>query len=109
MIVEWLQFWINPSARALFLEQDAQIWTPVLSTQPGFLRKEYWQPTQNDHFPVHQAHSHELVVVIYWQSRELWKSVPLELLKMTEQQFAQAVGVEHYRLLFSQEFPIISP
>lgn len=109
MIVEWLQFWINPPARALFLAQDAQIWTPALATQPGFLHKEYWQPTKNDHFPTHQAHSHELVLVIHWQSRELWKAVPLELLQTTEQQFGQAVGVDNYRLLFAQEFPIISP
>lgn len=98
MIVEWLKFWVNPTIRQQFLAQDAQIWTPALAAQPGFLRKEYWQPPQAD----------ELIIVVHWQSCEQWKAIPVDFLAATEIKFAQAVGVEQYKMLESLSFPVIA-
>lgn len=110
MVVEWLEFWINPTTRPLFLAADARIWTPALAAQPGFLRKEYWQPTQiAPSTRPDVSDSDRLIIVVHWQSRALWKAVPLALLQTTEAQFAEAVGGENYTLLASQEFPVISP
>lgn len=109
MIVEWLEFWLNPATRPLFLAEDARIWTPVLAAQSGFLRKEYWQPTQGQgSTAIDLPDAERLVTVIHWQSRELWKAIPIALLQATEAQFAQAVGADNYKLLACQEFPVIS-
>lgn len=98
MIIEWLQFWIKPSVRDLFLEQDAKIWTPVLAAQPGFINKEHWQQDKPEH----------LVTVVRWQSREQWKAIPLDLLETTENKFAQAVGQENYCLFDCLEYPVLT-
>jgi uncharacterized protein (TIGR03792 family) len=88
--VEWLTFQVPVDQQARFIEQDVAIWTPVLSSYPGFQSKEIWtNPTRPD----------ELVIVTHWASREQWKAIPKDVLDRTTQRFNQAVGATYEPVL----------
>ena len=79
--VEWLKFQVPHQQQTHFVEQDTAIWTPVLSSYPGFQSKEIWaNPDRPD----------ELVIVTHWASREQWQAIPRDVLDRTTQQFNQA-------------------
>ncbi len=83
MVIEWLKIRVSPELREKYIQLDAEVWTKMLATYPGFLGKEVWiNPETPD----------ELVLVIRWANREAWKSVPQEQLAQTEQQFCQQFG-----------------
>ncbi|HEY9665704.1 MAG TPA: TIGR03792 family protein [Coleofasciculaceae cyanobacterium] len=85
MVIEWLKVRVSPELREKFLQKDAEIWTPMLASYPGFLGKEVWidpeKPT-------------EVILVIRWATRQAWEAVPSEKLKQVEQTFAQELGVQ---------------
>lgn len=82
MVIEWLKFTVTPEQREQFVQKDAEIWTPVLASYPGFLNKEVWiSPDRLD----------EVVLVIRWESLEQWQAVPVDVLEQTEARFAAAV------------------
>ena len=84
--VEWLKFQVQSEQQARFIEQDTAIWTPVLSSYPGFQSKEIWSdPTRPD----------ELVIVTHWASNEQWQAIPRDVLDRTTQRFNQAMGAEY--------------
>lgn len=99
MVIEWLKFDVDPKLREKFIQQDEKIWTTSLSTFPGFLGKEVWiEPDAPD----------KVVLVIRWQTREQWKSVPLKDLVKIEQQFAAVMREMNinYKMIASREFQI---
>ena len=97
MVIEWLTFRVEPELREKFIQKDKAIWTATLSQQEGFLSKEVWiDPTKSD----------RLYLVIRWQTRQQWKSVPLELLAETDAQFVSAMGKNNYEMLESKEYQI---
>lgn len=85
MVIEWLKVRVSPELREKFLQKDAEIWTPMLGSYPGFLGKEVWidpeKPT-------------EVILVIRWATREAWEAVPSEQLKQVEQTFARELGAQ---------------
>lgn len=84
--VEWLKFQVPAAQHDRFIEQDAAIWTPVLSSYPGFQNKEIWSsPDRPD----------ELVIVTHWASLEQWQAIPKDVLDRTTQRFQQAMGAEY--------------
>lgn len=84
--VEWLKFQVPLQQQARFIEQDAAIWTPVLSSYPGFQSKEIWlNPDRPD----------ELVIVTHWESMEQWQAIPQDVLDRTTQRFHEAMGTEY--------------
>jgi uncharacterized protein (TIGR03792 family) len=96
MVIEWLVFQVVPEAREKFIEQDEAIWTAALSTYPGFLSKEIWiEPQRSD----------RITIVIRWQTREQWKSVPQDVLAATESKFAKAMG-KTYKMIDTAEYQI---
>jgi uncharacterized protein (TIGR03792 family) len=98
--IEWLKFRVPPQQQDLFLQKDAEIWTPVLSDSPGFTGKEVWQNSN---------HADEVILVIHWSSREEWKAIPQDLLEQTNQRFNEAVGAD-YPLVEAKEFrPVTEP
>ncbi|MDJ0554124.1 MAG: TIGR03792 family protein [Microcoleaceae cyanobacterium MO_207.B10] len=97
MIIEWLQFKIEDSLKEKFLQKDREIWTSFLALQMGFLKKEVWL---NDY------RGNEVIIVVYWESREQWKSISQVLLRETEYKFREAVGMENYSLLESREYKL---
>jgi uncharacterized protein (TIGR03792 family) len=98
MVIEWLQFRVEPTERDRFLAQDALIWTPVLAQQPGFLSKECWaiasQPDQ-------------IIIVVRWQSQQDWDQVDPELLATTEQAFLAAMG-SVYELVETRSYQVLT-
>ena len=84
--VEWLKFQVPSQQQTRFVEQDTAIWTPVLSSYPGFQSKEIW---------TNPARPDELVIVTHWASREQWQAIPRNVLDRTTQKFNQAMGREY--------------
>ena len=97
MVLEWLKFQVNPSIREKFVKKDEEIWTATLAEYPGFLGKEVW---------IAAKATDEVIFVIHWQSREQWKSVPLDVLVATEEKFARAIGQDNYQMIESKEYQI---
>jgi uncharacterized protein (TIGR03792 family) len=89
MVIEQLTFQVPQSRQADFLAQDAVIWTTVLAAQPGYLGKEVWREAEVPD---------RLHLIIRWQSRAAWKSVPEALLASTAAAFDAALG-EHFPVL----------
>lgn len=71
MIIEWLKFQVPPEKWEAFMRRDEEVWTAGLRSFPGFLGKETWvDPVQN-----------EVVMLIRWETRELWKSVAKSIIE----------------------------
>lgn len=83
MVIEWLTFRLPQTDHARFLALDAEIWTAVLATCPGFLGKEVWRAG---------ADPDALHLIIRWQARADWHAVPPALLAETEARFNAALG-----------------
>ncbi|MEK0186644.1 MAG: TIGR03792 family protein, partial [Oscillatoriales cyanobacterium] len=70
MVIEWLRFKVPHEKWEAFMQRDEEVWTAGLRSCPGFLGKETWvDPVQN-----------EVVMLIRWESKELWNSVPPSLI-----------------------------
>jgi uncharacterized protein (TIGR03792 family) len=96
MVIEWLVFRVVPEFREKFIERDEAIWTATLSAYPGFLGKEIWlEPQKSD----------RIIIVIRWQTREQWKSIPHDVLMSTELEFARAMG-KTYKMIDMAEYQI---
>lgn len=96
MVIEWLKVRVSPELREKFIQKDAEIWTSMLATYPGFLGKEVWI---NPEIPT------EVVIVIRWENREAWESVPPEQLKQVESLFSQEFG-EQQLLIEAAEYQV---
>ena len=96
MVIEWLKLRVSPELREKFIQKDAEIWTSMLATYPGFLGKEVWI---NPETPT------EVIIVIRWASREAWESVPSERLKYVEKQFTQEFG-EQQEIIEAAEYQV---
>ena len=99
MVIEWLKFRVVSELQEKFLQKDEEIWTPLLASYPGFLGKETWLVPNT---------AEEIIFVIRWQTRQQWKSIPLQVLAETEQQFAQQVGENTYEMIETKEYEVIS-
>lgn len=97
MVIEWLKMKVNPDLREKFIQIDEKIWTAQLAQNPGFAGKEVW---------IDPNHADQVVLVIRWTDREAWKSIPIEQLNKTEQQFAQQMGKDTYQLIEAGEYQI---
>ncbi|MCA1994338.1 MAG: TIGR03792 family protein [Coleofasciculus sp. S288] len=96
MVIEWLKLRVPAELREKFIQKDAEIWTPMLASYPGFLGKEVWI---NPETPT------EVILIIRWASREQWQAVPSEQLAQTDQQFAQALGAQQ-EIIESAEYQV---
>jgi len=66
MVIEWLKFKVPPEKLEAFILRDEEVWTAGLKKFPGFLGKEIWVDSVEN----------EVVMLIRWETREQWKSVP---------------------------------
>ena len=97
MVIEWLKFKVSPESRDQFIQLDHEIWTPTLEQFPGFLGKEVW---------ISPNHPQEITLVIRWETRQQWKSVPQNILEETEQKFAQQMNNHRYEMIETKEYQI---
>ncbi|AMW30029.1 MULTISPECIES: TIGR03792 family protein [Oscillatoriales] len=71
MVIEWLRFKVPPTLWEAFIQKDEQVWTEGLKQFPGFIGKETWVDPKLE----------EVILVIRWETREQWKSIPTEALE----------------------------
>jgi uncharacterized protein (TIGR03792 family) len=96
MVIEWLKFTVTAELREQFVQKDAEIWTSVLASYPGFLNKEVWiSPDRLD----------EVVAVIRWESLEQWQAIPADILEETEARFLAAMG-DTYKLVEANKYQV---
>jgi uncharacterized protein (TIGR03792 family) len=86
MVIEWLKINVSPERREQYIQKDEEIWTAALSQYPGFLSKEVW---------ISPDKPEELVLVIRWESFELWDAVPPDALARVNAEFNAAFGDDH--------------
>lgn len=97
MVIEWLKVRVDPEAREDYIQKDAEIWTATLASYPGFLGKEVWlNPNAAD----------EVVLVIRWETRQQWKSIPQAVLDATEQRFQAVLGNYTHEIVESSEYQV---
>ncbi len=96
MVIEWLKVKVPLEKRERYIQKDAEIWTAVLSQYPGYVRKEIWLNPQDES---------ELVMVIHWQSKDAWKSIPTSVLEETDRRFTEAMG-ESFPFLEEREYQV---
>ncbi|AFZ47576.1 hypothetical protein Cyast_1615 [Cyanobacterium stanieri PCC 7202] len=95
MVIEWIKFEVCSSYHGFFLAQDQLIWTNALQRYEGFMDKQVW---------LNPNHKDEIIFVISWASRELWKGIPPEDLALIDQEFQRAMGDISFRMVESREF-----
>ena len=96
MVIEWLKFTVSSELREQFVQKDAEIWTSVLATYPGFLGKEVW---------ISPERLEEIIAVIRWQSLEQWQAIPTQVLDETEARFLEAMG-STYKLIEASQYQV---
>ena len=76
-VVEHLRLQVPQQTREQWMAAERGSWEPWLKQQPGFLGRDlFWDPA-----------TEEGTLLIRWSSREAWKSIPLEEVKMVQQRF----------------------
>jgi len=70
MVIEWLRFKVPPEKWEQFILRDQEVWTTGLKSFPGYLGKEVWV----------DAVENEVVMLIRWETKEQWKSVPQSII-----------------------------
>ena len=71
MVIEVLEFDVDPSERDEWLKCEENNWSRFLEKQPGFVRKQMWQSADNPS----KVHA-----VIWWESMVHWKAIPSDQL-----------------------------
>lgn len=79
MVIEWLQFKIPQEKWEAFIQRDEEVWTAGLQQFPGFIGKEVWTDAVRE----------EIILVIRWETREDWKSIPQEKLDELDQRMGE--------------------
>jgi uncharacterized protein (TIGR03792 family) len=69
VVIEELQFVVEPELRDAFLDVEGRVWTGFLETCDGFVRKEVWLPEDDPS---------RVIVMIWWDTLEQWKSITME-------------------------------
>ncbi|MBD1821702.1 TIGR03792 family protein [Cyanobacteria bacterium FACHB-DQ100] len=83
MVIEWLKVKVPLELRETYIQKDAEIWTETLSKYPGYVGKEIWFNPKDDT---------DLIMVIYWQTKDAWKGIPASVLEETDRRFTAAMG-----------------
>jgi uncharacterized protein (TIGR03792 family) len=96
MVIEWLRVKVAPELRERYIQKDGEIWTSFLAEYPGFLGKQVW---------INPNNPSEVILVIHWESREAWKSVPASRLEAIDQEFIRQLGGT-YEFLEEAEYHI---
>ncbi len=96
MVIELLKFKMPLEQREIFIQKDAEIWTTALAKYPGFLGKEVW---------INPDDPQEVIMVVHWESREQWKTIPQAEMDLVEQEFDKSLGFK-YEMIESCEYQV---
>ena len=81
MVIEELRLKVPADAKAAWLNAEKEIWDPWLSSQDGFLgRQLFWDKEKE-----------EALILVSWDSKELWKSIPMSEVNVVQGKFEDNV------------------
>ena len=81
MVIEELRLKVPSASKAVWLNAEKEIWDPWLSSQEGFLgRQLFWDKEKE-----------EALILVSWESKKLWKSIPLSEVNLIQKQFEDNV------------------
>ncbi len=81
MVIEELRLKVPVASKAAWLNAEKEIWDPWLSSQEGFLgRQLFWDKERE-----------EALILVSWESKKLWKSIPLSEVNIIQEQFEDNV------------------
>ena len=81
MVIEELRLKVPADAKAVWLNAEKEIWDPWLSSQEGFLgRQLFWDKEKE-----------ESLILVTWESRKLWKSIPMSKVNVVQEKFEDNV------------------
>ena len=99
MVTEELRLKVPVAAKAAWLNGEKEIWDPWLSSQEGFLgRQLFWDKEKE-----------EALILVNWESKELWKSIPMSEVNKVQKKFednvkaALNVGENPFELIYEGE------
>jgi len=99
MVIEELRLKVPADAKAVWLNAEKEIWDPWLSSQDGFLgRQLFWDKEKE-----------EALILVSWESKKLWKSIPMSEVNVVQQKFednvkaALNVGDNPFELIYEGE------
>ena len=87
---EYLVFQVDPDRVDAFIELDHEVWTGYMEQFPAFISKDVW---------INESKPGEVSFIIYWNSYDEWKSIPVEDLIEKEKEFDEIFGAENYELV----------
>jgi len=99
MVIEELRLKVPAVAKAAWLNAEKEIWDPWLYSQDGFLgRQLFWDKEKE-----------EALILVNWESKKLWKSIPMSEVNVVQQNFednvkaALNVGENPFKLIYEGE------
>ena len=81
IIIEELRLKVPREAKAVWLNAEKEIWEPWLSSQEGFLGRQLFWDKQKE----------EALILVNWESKKLWKSIPVSEVKIIQERFEDNV------------------
>ncbi len=96
MVIELLKFKMDPAVRENFIQKDEDIWTNALRKYSGFLGKEVW---------INPNDKGEVTIIVQWETREQWKSIPQKDLDVIEAKFDSSLDF-NYEMIESSEYQV---
>ena len=82
MVIEELRLKVPADVKATWLNAEKEIWEPWLSSQDGFLgRQLFWDKEKE-----------EALILVNWESRKLWKSIPMSEVNIVQEKFENNVN-----------------
>ena len=99
MVIEELRLKVPAAAKEAWLNGEKEIWDPWLSSQQGFLgRQLFWDKEKE-----------VALILVNWQSKKLWKSIPMSEVNVVQQKFednvkaALNIGENPFKLIYEGE------
>ena len=81
MVIEELRLKVPAASKAAWLNAEKEIWEPWLSSKNGFLgRQLFWDKEKE-----------EALIFVSWESKKLWKSIPMSEVNVIQEQFEDNV------------------
>ena len=81
VVIEELRLKVPATVKAVWLKGEKEIWDPWLSSQEGFLgRQLFWDKEKE-----------EALILVNWESKELWKSIPMSEVNVVQEKFEDYV------------------
>ena len=80
-VIEELRLKIPAEYKEAWLQSEKKIWDPWLSKQDGFIGRQLFWDKNNE----------KALILVTWQSRELWKSIEMEEVNKVQEKFESDV------------------